>query len=122
MFANNASAAKDSAAAYCIGFGRAPRLRRPDAPTLAALRGLRPAVRPPSACATTRRGARVIETASRRPALLFGVERLGCTTPDDCTFRGSYYEGNVSSATNTYRARRSGGRWTVELVSLGPIS
>ena len=43
------------------------------------------------------------DRASGKPALLFGLDLIDCVW-NDCRFRGSYYEGNLSAQGNVPRA------------------
>ena len=114
MFADNGSAIQGGAAAFCIGIGAGWNLRDPAKSVLEALRD-DARVKPASACDAGKNGERVVDRASGKPALLFGLDLIDCVSESDCRFRGSYYEGNLSAQGNVYRARWSmacgGPRW-----------
>lgn len=121
MFASNASALQNRAAAYCVGMGAGKNLADPDQDILTALHdNLK--VKSASACEAGQSRERVIDRQSRQPALLFGVETVSCASDTDCTLYGGYYEGNASSQRNLYRARQANGRWNVTIETQGPIS
>ena len=109
LFLDNASNLGPKAAAYCIGNGRGWALLDPDAGTLALLSG-QSQVRPASACDVGKGGEQVLDRASGRPALMFGVELVHCTASgSQCLMRGSYYEGPGNTQSNLYNASQRGG-------------
>jgi len=121
MFARNASSLGDRAASFCVGKGSGARLADPDAALLAAL-GDVAKVRPASSCDAGPSGERVVDRSTGQPALLFGVETAECTSTKECTLYGGYYEANLSSRRDLYRASSKNGVWTVVVETLGPIS
>lgn len=64
----------------------------------------------------------MVDRASGKPALLFGLDLIDCVSESDCRFRGSYYEGNLSAQGNVYRARLVNGVWRAAMESRGPAS
>lgn len=121
MFADNGSAIQGGAAAFCIGIGAGWNLRDPAKSVLEALRD-EARVKPASACDAGKNGERVVDRASGKPALLFGLDLIDCVSESDCRFRGSYYEGNLSAQGNVYRARLVNGAWQAAMESRGPAS
>lgn len=120
LFLDNASNLGPKAAAYCVGNGRGWALLDPDAGTLALLGG-QSLVRPASACDVGKGGEQVLDRASGRPALMFGVELVHCTaTGAECLLRGSYYEGPGNAQSNLYNARLRGGVWQAVMALRGP--
>lgn len=105
---------------YCIGNGRGWALLDPDAGTLALLSG-QSQVRPASACDVGKGGEQVLDRASGRPALMFGVELVHCTASgSQCLMRGSYYEGPGNTQSNLYNASQRGGSWQAVMALRGP--
>lgn len=121
LFADNASAQRGNAAAFCVGTGSGAELADPSPALLAALRDVAK-VRPASDCIVQEVGSRVVLKESGRDALLFGVTSNGCSSATECSFSGSYFEGNLSSQTNQYTARNVNGAWRIELATLGPVA
>jgi len=119
VFGSNASALQTNSPIYCIqaegGDGRPDMTPQ----VLAALNG-NPKVRPASACEIA--GGGVVDRQTRQRALTFNVATQSCSSATECLIRGGYYEGNVSSQTNIYRARLVNGRWIVVLEEMGAIS
>jgi len=121
LFASNASAFQDRAAAYCVGSKVNGKTSDPDPAILEAMRD-NPKVKPASACDLGPQGVRVVDRQSGQPALMFDVETASCTSTTDCAIYGGYYEGNLSSQRNLYRARQVNGQWNVTVEEQGPIS
>ena len=66
-------------------------------------------------------GEQVLDRASGRPALMFGVELVHCTASgSQCLMRGSYYEGPGNTQSNLYNARQRGGCWQAVMALRGP--
>lgn len=121
IFRSNASGLQANAASFCIATGadRESNATNPD--VLAALRG-NPKVKPAAACEVNAGGNGVVDRQSRQPSLMFHVRTESCVSATDCLISGGYYEGNLSSQTNRYRARLVNGTWTVSLDEMGPVS
>lgn len=119
IFRSNASALKDSAQSYCVSTGPDRESNNADPAVLAELRD-NPKVKPASACEIA--GSGVVDRETRRPSLSFNVNTAACSSDTDCLIAGGYYEGNMSSQTNRYRARLMNGVWNVTMDELGPVS
>lgn len=121
LFKSNASGQQDKAGSYCVSTGPDidGKVINPD--VLAALRG-NPKVKSIASCEIAEGGNGVFDRETRKPALLFNVHTASCVSNSECLLFGGYYEGNLSSQTNRYRARLVSGVWTVTLDEMGPVS
>lgn len=116
LFANNASSLQQNAATFCIDAGNEETTRQ----VTAALHD-NAKVKPASACEIRADGQGVYDRHTQQRALMFRTTTESCSV-SECLIRGGYYEGNVSAQTSLYRAILSGGRWSVKVEELGPIS
>lgn len=121
VFRSNASALKSGAHSYCVSTGSDRESNNTDPAVLAELRE-NPKVKPASGCEIGSGGNGVIDRETRRPSLSFNVNTAACASGTDCLIYGGYYEGNMSSQTNRYRARLMNGIWNVTVDELGPVS
>lgn len=114
LFDHNSSAFKRKVNAFCVGNDNnaEPRL-------LAALSDVEPNVLPVTSC---ERGNWTVVKNTGQKALIFKVDNIICESVDSCSFRGGYYEGNLSSSSNRYIAKRIEGRWKISLDSSAPQS
>lgn len=55
-------------------------------------------------------------------AIGFTITEVSKVSDDEYLVRAGYYEGNLSSQTNQYLAKKSGNTWVVSLKEMGPIS
>ena len=85
MFADNGSAIQGGAAAFCVGIGVGWNLRDPAKSVLEALRD-EARVKPASACDAGKNGERVVDRASGKPALLFGLDLIDCVSESGAAF------------------------------------
>ncbi|MEQ4869413.1 hypothetical protein ABN137_26320, partial [Escherichia coli] len=59
---------------------------------------------------------------SGQRAIAFTITEVSRISDSEYLVRAGYYEGNLSSQTNQYVAKKNGKDWTVTLKEMGPIS
>ncbi|WP_337014067.1 hypothetical protein [Pantoea sp. AS142] len=59
---------------------------------------------------------------SDQRAIEFTITEVSKISDDEYLVRAAYYEGNLSSQTNQYIAKKNGKGWTVTLKDMGPVS
>ena len=100
QFDHNASAIQQKADHYCLSF---PDERSPDAAFLERFDGNHPQVLSADEC-------------QRKSGhdLFFRVQRFDWRSDTEVWVSGGYWEGNLSSATDSYRVRIKNGKWVVD--------
>jgi hypothetical protein len=108
QFRHNASSLQERADRYCLSL---PGERSPDAAFLQRFDGNTPQVLGVDEC--------------RRKSgknLLFRLQKLDWRGDDEVWVSGGYWEGNLSSSVEFYRARRKDGKWVVDGARMEAIS
>lgn len=120
VFDNNASAFQKNVSAFCV---RDSSAASNDADTSNALARLmkqtNPKVQPYTACQSNKDSS--ISFSGQR-AIEFVVTEASKVSDNEYLVRAGYYEGNLSSQTNQYLAKKNGKDWTVTLKEMGPVS
>ena len=108
QFEHNASGIQQKADHYCLSL---PGERSPDAGFLHRFDGNKPPVSTADEC----------ERKSGHD-LFFRVQHLDWRSEAEVWVRGGYWEGNLSSSTESYRVRRKNGKWVVDGARMEAIS
>lgn len=119
LFQRHASAAEPSTAYYFLAFGDIHSSRREDPPPafLARFEGHVPPVAPFSKATTDSTiGNRAVHREGGGAGLIFFAGRVRWLNASTVELTGSYYQANLSAAGTTYRVRRRGGEWVVEVA------
>ena len=115
QFAHNASALKDSAALYCIGYGANPGsdvVYGPSPHLVHLLADIKPRVAPNTACAIDP-ARRVVDKSSGGASLLFKIATVSCSSLDTCIVHAGYYENALSANSTAYFLKKRGRGWVV---------
>lgn len=117
---NNHSSNSIKASTYCLGIKTVNGIEDPNQRLLQNIEhSTAIEIRPYSACYLKQSTSVDFQ---RKKTISFYVEKPNCYTSKSCIISGGYYEGNLSSQTNMYKASLIGKRWIVKLISEGPIS
>ncbi|EMO1027376.1 hypothetical protein [Enterobacter hormaechei] len=120
VFNNNASAFQKNVSAFCV---RDSSISGNDADTSKGLATLmkqtNPKVQSYTACQSNKDSS--ISFSGQR-AIAFTITEVSRISDSEYLVRAGYYEGNLSSQTNQYVAKKNGKDWTVTLKEMGPIS
>lgn len=119
VFNNNASAFQKNVSAFCVGILDDRSLKDPSTGILSIFSDHKPKVLPTSVC-TSKDGGIFTKTGDR--AINFHISNLKKKPDGSYEAQAGYYEGNLSSQTNTYNATKTSGKWVVRLISMGPVS
>lgn len=117
IFARNASAAKQSAAAYFISIQGAD----PTDLFLARFSNSHPPVKHGTRAKSGRNGI-VYDGVPGREALSFSFDKIRKTTADIVEVDGGYFEASLSASSQTLRLRRTGKGWIVIKDTLHALS
>lgn len=119
VFNNNASAFQKNVSSFCLSTGTSTSLQDPSTALILLFAGHTPKITPASECSYKSGG--VVDKSGKR-AISFKVSDLKKNTDGSYNAQAGYYEGNLSSQTNTYNAKKVDGKWVVNLVEMGPVS
>lgn len=108
QFDHNASAIQQKAARFCLSL---PGERMPAADFLRRFEGNRPPVVADSQCSRGSRGD-----------LYFRIQKLDWRKDGEVWVRGGYWEGNLSSSTEIYRAVLENGKWVIKGARMETMS
>lgn len=120
VFNNNASAFQKNVSAFCVMDGTVADNQADNSNALARLmKQTDPKVQPYTVCQSNKDSS--ISFAGQR-AIEFVVTEAIKTSDNEYLVRAGYYEGNLSSQTNQYIAKKNGKDWTVTLKEMGAAS
>ena len=117
---NNASAFQKNVSAFCVRDSSVQGHEAEASGTLARLmKQTNSKVEPYTACQSNRDSS--ISFSDER-AIEFTIAEVSKISDNEYLVRAGYYEGNLSSQTNQYIAKKNGKTWTVTLKEVGPVS
>lgn len=119
IFDNNASAFQKNVSAFCINVGTEDSVKDPSIGLLSIFSTHKPRVLPASECNS--KTGEVFDKSGKR-AIIFHISNLNKNADGSYEAEAGYYEGNLSSQTNRYSAKKVSGKWVVNLVEMGPVS
>ena len=117
QFDKNASGQQQTVKTYFVEIEGAD----PASDFLARFSDIGPHVKPASE-GFYRSDSAVFDKATKSTALLFRLKKIIWLNSNTAEVEGGYYEGNLSSSGNSYRVKRSNGKWIVESDTLKWIS
>ncbi|MBU3121761.1 hypothetical protein KPE71_16145 [Acinetobacter soli] len=119
IFDKNASAFQKNVSSFCLSTSTNGSNTDPSNAVISLFAGHSPQILPASECINKAGG--VVDKFGKR-AILFHVSDLKKNANGSYEAQAGYYEGNLSSQTNTYNAKKVNGKWKVNLVEMGPVS
>lgn len=119
LFNNNASAFQKNVSVFCISKTINHASKDPSKALISLLSSNIPKVLPASKCKN--KSGEVVDQFDQR-AIAFQISNLKKNTKESYEAQAGYYEGNLSSQTNTYTARKINDKWIVNLTEVGPVS
>lgn len=120
VFDNNASAFQKNVSAFCVRDSSVTSSVADNSNELARLmKQTNPKVQSYTACQSNKDSS--ISFSGQR-AIAFTIDQVSRVSDSEYLVRAGYYEGNLSSQTNQYVAKKNGKDWTVTLKEMGPVS
>ena len=123
QFDHNASGSQRNVGYFFLALDRRdPDQSDPPPELLERFKNQSPQVLPASMAKATIRGGGVKHKDLGGSGLIFNITRITWLDATTAEVDGGYYEGGLSSSSNTYRVIRRGGKWTVTRDKMNSIS